>query len=233
MSRTQRLFDLLQLLRCHKYPVAAATLADELNVSVRTIYRDIATLQSQGAEIEGTAGLGYLLKPNFMLPPLMFSYEELEALLLGAEWVTHQDDSAMTQAARHAIAKISAILPDTLKWQLERETFRVGPGLEKPPLLVDLALIRQAIRQESIIEIEYVDQQGNLTIRRLWPVLLGFFEACYMLVAWCENRQAFRHFRVDRIRTFHDTAQRYPRRQRDLVKAWQATQGVADKQTRY
>jgi predicted DNA-binding transcriptional regulator YafY len=229
MSRTQRLFDLLQLLRCHKYPVSAATLADKLSVSIRTVYRDIATLQSQGAEIEGEAGLGYILKPNFMLPPLMFNYEELEALVLGAEWIAKQDDQAMTQAARHAIAKISAILPDTLKWQLERETVRVGPRVEKAPLKIELAWVRNAIRQESIVEIGYIDNQGQFTMRRIWPVLLGFFEACYMLVAWCESRQDFRHFRLDRINTYHDTEQRYPRRQRELLQSWRETQGIADK----
>ncbi|UTM57090.1 HTH domain-containing protein [Photobacterium sp. CCB-ST2H9] len=115
MSRSQRLFDLLQHLRCHKYPVSAATLARELGVSVRTVYRDIATLQAQGAEIEGEAGLGYILKPGFTLPPLMFSVDELEALLMGAEWISSQANGEFSVAAQNAIAKISAVLPTELK----------------------------------------------------------------------------------------------------------------------
>lgn len=233
MSRTQRLFDLLQLLRCHKYPVAATTLAEQLGVSVRTVYRDIATLQSQGAEIAGEAGLGYLLKPNFMLPPLMFSYEELQALRLGANWVSKQDDQQMTLAAQNALAKIAAILPDSLKLQMERETVRVGPSAEKAAVTVPLSQIRQSIRRGVVVDICYIDAQAQLTTRRIWPVLLGFMESCYMLVAWCETRQAFRHFRVDRLKQYHETDQRYPQSQQQLLRAWQATQGIPDNPIAY
>ncbi|SHO58263.1 helix-turn-helix transcriptional regulator [Vibrio quintilis] len=233
MSRTQRLFDLLQLLRRHQYPVAASFLASELGVSVRTIYRDIATLQAQGAEIEGEAGIGYVLKPSFMLPPLMFSQDELEVLLLGAEWVTQRADRDMAEAAQNAIAKISSVLPDNLKHQLSKDVTRVVPVGDFSELQVDLTDIRSSIRHESVAEICYTDEKGNQTQRRIWPVLIGFFERCYVLTAWCESRNAFRHFRVDRMQSFTRTEEKYPRRQRELLKSWQQQEGVTERDTRY
>ncbi|WP_073605282.1 helix-turn-helix transcriptional regulator [Vibrio aerogenes] len=233
MSRTQRLFDLLQLLRRHQYPVAAAYLASELDVSVRTVYRDIATLQSQGAEIEGEAGIGYILKPSFMLPPLMFSQDELEVLLLGAEWVMQRADENMSEAAQNAIAKISSVLPDKLKYQLSKEVTRVVPVCGLSEFQVDLTDIRQAIRHESVAEICYTDEKGKQTTRRIWPVLIGFFERCYILTAWCESRNAFRHFRIDRMQFFKTTGEKYLRSQRELLKSWQQQEGVTERETRY
>lgn len=114
MSRTQRLFELIQILRCHRYPVSEQQLAQDLNVSLRTVYRDIATLQAQGASIEGEPGLGYVLRPGFILPPLMFSEEEVEALVLGARWVARRTDKNLRHAATNVLAKISAVLPKDL-----------------------------------------------------------------------------------------------------------------------
>src|SRR6187200_43800 len=111
VSRAERLLELLQVLRRYRQPVAGQTLADELGVSVRTLYRDIATLQGQGAAIDGEAGLGYVLKPGFMLPPLMFSEEEIEALVLGSRWVADRADRALADAAANVLAKIGAVLP--------------------------------------------------------------------------------------------------------------------------
>src|ERR1700754_4300218 len=115
MSRAQRLLDLLQILRSHRYPVSGALLAGQLDISLRTLYRDIALLQQQGAHIEGEAGVGYVLRPGFLLPPLMFSEEEIQALVLGSRWVADRADSQLGQAARNALAKIAAVLPPELR----------------------------------------------------------------------------------------------------------------------
>src|SRR6185369_13561228 len=123
MSRTERLLDLLQLLRRHRSPISGATLASELGVSLRSLYRDIATLRGQGADIEGEPGLGYVLRPGFTLPPLMFSTDELEALVLGTSWVKGQaDDTRLSAAAANVLAKVSAVLPADLRRELEANT---------------------------------------------------------------------------------------------------------------
>ena len=158
MSRTQRLFDLIQILRRHRYPVTGKQLADELDVSLRTLYRDIATLQTQGASIEGEPGLGYVLRPGFMLPPLMFSEEEIEALVLGSRWVARRTDKKLRLAATNVLAKISAVLPEDLRHQLEFSGLLIGPV--KTAIEHDdekEILIRHAIRREYKLQITYVD----------------------------------------------------------------------------
>src|SRR6266705_5570418 len=119
MSRSQRLLDLIQVLRRHRRPVTGSVLAEATGVSLRTLYRDIETLKAQGAHIDGEAGIGYVLRPGFMLPPLMFSEEEIEALVLGSRWVSDRADTPLGDAARNALAKIAAVLPDDLKVSLD------------------------------------------------------------------------------------------------------------------
>jgi predicted DNA-binding transcriptional regulator YafY len=233
MSRSQRLFDLLQLLRCHKYPVSAKHLAQELSVSVRTIYRDIATLQIQGAEIEGEAGLGYVLKPTFTLPPLMFSMEELEVLLLGADWAAKQANGEFSEVARNAIAKISAVLPVDHSAKHNEDIMRVASIIEVPELTIDLSDIRHAIKQQYKAEIGYQDAKGNSSTRVIWPILIGFFQQHYVLVAWCETREAFRNFRLDRIEKWQKLEHKYRRHRRDLLKEWQQKEGIGEKDVRY
>ena len=153
MSRTERLLELLQVLRRHRAPVAGATLASDLNISLRTLYRDIATLQGQGAEIEGEPGLGYVLKPGFMLPPLMFSIDELEALILGAGWVGKQhDDQRLSKAAGNAMTKIAAVLPSDLRSEIEKGSLYVVPS-RQIPVKVDPSLLRDALRKEQKLRI--------------------------------------------------------------------------------
>ncbi|WED28983.1 YafY family transcriptional regulator [Vibrio sp. DW001] len=233
MSRSQRLFDLLQLLRCHKYPVSAEHLAHELNVSVRTIYRDIATLQTQSAEIEGEAGLGYVLKPTFMLPPLMFSLEELEALLLGADWVAKQAHGEFSGAVKNAIAKISAVLPVDHSAKRNEDVIRVASVIEVPHLTRELSDIKHAIQQQFKTKIIYVDAQGISSARIIWPILIGLFQQHYVLVAWCETKEAFRNFRLDRIEEWQTLEQKYRRARRDLLKEWQQKEGIGEKNVRY
>jgi predicted DNA-binding transcriptional regulator YafY len=148
LSRAQRLLDLIQLLRRHRRAVSGATMADELGVSLRTLYRDIETLKGQGARIDGEPGLGYVLRPGFMLPPLMFSEEEIDALVLGSRWVAERGDAPLSKAARNALAKIVAVLPDDFKESVEASGLLIGPGAPVAAGDSELASIRQAIRAE-------------------------------------------------------------------------------------
>ncbi|MBN9047129.1 MAG: YafY family transcriptional regulator [Rhizobiales bacterium] len=225
MSRTARLLDLIQLLRGHHFPVTGAHLAQELGVSLRTLYRDIATLQAQGADIEGEPGLGYVLRPGFMLPPLMFTEEEIEALVLGSGWVSERTDHQLSHAARAALAKVAAVLPRDLRDALDANALMVvgksegGGGQEET---IDLAVLRKAIRTERRIAIQYRDQTGEASERIVWPVALGYFDRARMLAAWCELRQDFRHFRTDRIAVLTVLPDRYPRRRQALIQEWRA-----------
>lgn len=220
MSRTERLFDLLQTLRSHRFPVAGSHLASELGISLRTLYRDIATLQGQGANIEGEPGLGYVLRPGFMLPPLMFTDEEIEALVLGSRWVSERADQQLSRAAKGALSKIASVLPDDLRTALDANSLMVGKREETKVEAIDLAQIRRAIRVERKLQIQYLDLKGNSSERTIWPVALGYFDRVRMLAGWCELRREFRHFRTDRISAALVMSERYPRRRQVLLKEW-------------
>lgn len=220
MSRAARLLDLVQALRRRRGPVSGAALAAEFGVSLRTIYRDVLTLQAQGAPIEGEAGLGYVLKPGFTLPPLMFSRDELEALTLGARLVAQRADTPLAKASADALAKIEAVLPPELREDIEHGALLAGPARASWPDSIDLASLRQALRAERVVELEYRDAKGAPSARRVWPVALAYFEQVRVLVAWCELRRDFRHFRTDRIARATITDARPPRRRRALIKAW-------------
>lgn len=222
MSRSERLLDLIQILRRHRRPVSGQTLAGEMGVSIRTLYRDIATLQGQGAPIEGEAGLGYVLKPGFMLPPLMFTDEEIEAIVLGSRWVAKQPDKLLAVAATDALAKIAAVLPDDLREDLDATTLLVGPQSGSVEA-IDLGVVRQAIRDERKLGFLYRDADGAVSQRLVWPFALGFFDKVRVMVAWCEMRQDFRHFRADRMTDLTATDIRYPRRRQAMLKEWRAT----------
>jgi predicted DNA-binding transcriptional regulator YafY len=219
MARSERLLTLLQTLRRYRRPVSGALLAAETGVSLRTLYRDIASLQSQGAMIEGETGVGYVLKPGFMLPPMMFSQDEIEALVLGSRWVARAAEPRLAAAGADAMAKIAAVLPADMREEVDSATLLVGPR-RKGEDKADLSLIRKAIRAERILEINYSDEQGAVSIRRVWPFALGYFEHVRVMVAWCELRNDFRHFRTDRIAEMAEQEVRYPRRRAVLLKQW-------------
>lgn len=228
MSRAERLLDLVQLLRRHRRPVSGRRLAEELGVSIRTLYRDIVTLQGQGAPIEGEPGLGYVLKPGFMLPPLMFGEDEIEALLLGSRWVADRADGPLALAARDAMAKIVAVLPQDLTRKVEDAVLMVGPGRAlESTTAIDLALLRRTIRAERKALIAYGDGAGQGSERIVWPLALSFFDHVRILIAWCELRRDFRHFRADRIERFEPIEMRYPERRAVLLKRWREKEGIA------
>ena len=225
MSRSERLFSLLQALRRFRRPVSGKALALELGVSMRTLYRDIATLQSQGADIEGEPGVGYVLRPGFILPPLMFSEDEIEALVLGSRWVADRGDDLLGAAARNAIAKIAAVLPAELRENLDAANLFAAPG-KRAREAVDLAVLRKAIRAERKLAIRYQAAGGAATERLIWPFALGFFDRVHVVVAWCELRQDFRHFRTDRIASLSVTDVRYKKRRQALLKEWRAMENI-------
>ena len=224
MVRSERLLTLLQTLRRYRRPVSGALLAQELGISIRTLYRDVASLQAQGDDIEGEPGVGYILRPGFMLPPLMFSQAELEALMLGFRWIAKFADEPVTKAASDALAKISAVLPEDLKDELENTTLLVGPRTISDAETVDLGLIRAAIRGEQKVRMAYIDGAGTASERTVWPFALGYFQKVRILVGWCEERNDFRHFRTDRISNLVNLEARYPRRRAALLREWRKTQ---------
>jgi predicted DNA-binding transcriptional regulator YafY len=228
MSRAQRLLDLIQTLRQHRRPVSGALLAEAMGVSLRTLYRDIKTLKAQGASIDGEAGVGYVLRPGFMLPPLMFTEDEIEALVLGSRWVARRADQPLGHAARNALAKIAAVLPDDLKESLDTANLLIAPCESPTAGETGLPNIRLAIRTERKLRIAYDDGQGNQTERTIWPFALAFFERVRVVIAWCELRDSFRHFRTDRMTSLTISDARYPRRRQALLKAWRAEEGIAE-----
>ena len=226
MSRAQRLLDLIQVLRRYRNPVSGAALAAELGISLRTLYRDVETLNQQGASIDGEPGVGYLLRPGFMLPPLMFSEDEIEALVLGSRWVSERGDTPLRKAAQNALAKIAAVLPSDLRQGLDSSTLIVPRKMEAAGD-TELTTIRQAIRAERKLRIRYADHEGSETKRIIWPFAVGFYERSRVVVAWCEMREAFRHFRTDRIAALTPTEIRYPKRRLALMKEWREVEGIA------
>ena len=220
MDKTERLFSVMDALRRHRRPVTAAVLAEEQRVSVRTLYRDMQTLIGLGAPITGEAGVGYMLKPGFFLPPLMFSAEELEALVLGARWVQAQPDGELAEAAKNALGKIATASPDDLRDRI-RDT-GLWPVLMRGPTdaMPVLGLVRAAMRSEMALHLSYADETGKQSERDIWPVQLAYYEGKQIIVGWCVMREAFRHFRTDRIVTAAITGDRYGRRRAVLTKEW-------------
>ena len=226
MSRAARLLQLLERLRAHRRPVAGAALAAELGVSLRTLYRDIATLREQGACIEGDPGVGYLLRPGFTLPPLMFSEDELEALILGARWVaSHAADPELARAAHGVMNRIGNVLPPALRLAVETSGLFVPERCDAFPLVPWLPTLRRAIRCEHALLLDYRYAHDEPSQRRIWPFAMAFFDHARLIAAWCELRQDFRHFRADRVQALTDTGQRYPVRRHQLIERWRQQMG--------
>ena len=216
----------MQALRRRRAPVAGAALAEELGVSLRTLYRDIAALKAQGAAVEGEAGFGYVLKPGFTLPPLMFTLDEVEALALGAAWVEGRADPGLARSAKDALAKIAAVLPPERAAALDWPTLLAGSARAGEAERAALPLARQALADERKLAFGYADKDGRLSERVVWPVAIGFFDAVMMLAAWCETRGAFRHFRLDRMDRVEVLPARPPKARRSLLRDWRRAEGL-------
>jgi predicted DNA-binding transcriptional regulator YafY len=231
VARSERLLNLLQALRRARTAVTGLVLARELGVSIRTLYRDIASLQSLGAIVDGEPGVGYVLRGGLLLPPLMFTEEEIEALVLGSRWVEKRADPRLASAAGDVLTKIAAVLPRDLRQDLEASTLLVGPRKPAPKEAIDAAVLRRAIRSECKLRMTYTDAKGCHSRRVVWPFAMGYFEEARVLVAWCETRKEFRHFRTDRILQLAELGQRYPRRRHVLLREWRSVMGAADQAT--
>lgn len=211
----------MQALRRHRRTVSGGALARELGVSLRTIRRDIATLQDMGADIEGEPGVGYILRPGFLLPPLSFTEEEIHALAIGAQWVSRQADDTLTLAVRNALAKINAVLPPDMRSALDDDTIYVGHPL-KGPMPLDLSEIRRALREQRKLRITLSIEHAPVDGQVVWPIMLGFIETKRFIAAWCELDSQFRVIGMDGIVSAEVLAERYPRNRRQLVKEWRA-----------
>ncbi len=225
MSRSHRLFDLMQVLRRHRGTVSGKDLAREAGVSLRTIRRDIATLQAMGADIDGEAGVGYILRPGFLLPPLSFTEEELLALVAGAQWVSRQTDDALARAVQNALAKIDGVLAPEMRRALDDNTLYISRKREDISGL-DLARVRQAIREQRKMRITYRDQNGATSERTIWPIMLGFFESQRFIAAWCELRDDFGRFRADHIVKVDFLDDHYLGTRQRLVREWHAREDL-------
>ena len=226
MSRADRLLRLVQVLRRYRQPVSAQALADELEVSVRSVYRDVQTLRGEGATIEGEPGVGYVLRPGFLLPPLMFTDEELEALVLGLRFTVELADADLGRAATDVVAKLRAVLPKDLRTVVDEMALLAGPTPERPPEHIELAVVRRAIREQHKARLTYVDERGARSERVVWPLGLGFFQRARVLVAWCETRADFRSFRSDRIEHWETLSARLPKSRAALLRQWRERERI-------
>ena len=209
MRRAERLFHIIQILRRGARPVTAAALADELEVTTRTVYRDVADLKARRVPIDGEAGVGYILRPGFDLPPLMFSEDELDALLLGVRVVQSWADPALAKAASDVLAKIAAVLPEALRPRIRSLQLLAPPSRRLEPL-VDVPSLRMAVRRQQKARIGYLDLQGRRTERTIWPMTMAFFPPVWLTLSWCELRADFRTFRLDRIEQLAVLEETYP-----------------------
>ena len=226
MRRADRLFQIIQILRRSTRPVTAAALAEELEVSKRTVYRDVADLVGQRVPIEGEPGFGYLLAADYDMPPLMLTPDEIEAVMLGAQWVAGRSDRSLANAARDVIAKIAAVVPEHLRPLIIEFSVGVRPTLAEPTESIDPSSLRSAIRQGRKLRLRYRSEAGLETERRVWPVILGYAETSRMLVAWCELRQGFRHFRTDRMIEVETLDESIGLRHGELRRRWQRWRGT-------
>lgn len=199
MRRTERLFAIIQRLRSRRRPVTAGALAGELEVSPRTVYRDIAELMQQRVPIRGEAGSGYVLDAGYDLPPLNLTADEIEAAMLGAAWVAQRGDADLVRAAQSFVDKLRDVVPESLRPVWLDATSRPAPPRSHIEDTVDLAEVRRAMRTGRRLELVYADRDGRQTTRVVWPFVIGYTEDVRIIAAHCELRGGFRHFRADRI----------------------------------
>jgi predicted DNA-binding transcriptional regulator YafY len=201
VRRADRLFEIIQFMR-RKDLARARDLSEALEVSERTIYRDIQDLIASGVPIEGEAGVGYVLRAGFDLPPLMFNEQEIEALVLGARIVESWADAELATAASNVIAKVEAVVPDRLRGYMANTALLAPPHHSMEPISFDLAELRRALRSQLKVHFHYCNALGEESERTARPLSLAYFGPVWILAAWCELREDFRSFRLDRIDDF-------------------------------
>lgn len=218
MPRSTRLFEIIQFLRNADSPVRAQDIAEALEVTKRTIYRDIAALQAMRLPIDGAAGVGYVMRSGFDLPPLMFTQDEVEALVVGLALLGRTGDIGLERAAVHAAAKISDVLPDDAQ---RSAPLHVSRWNSIPTGGAEASKLRQYVREDAELRISYRDLKDRRTTRDIKPLALLYYIDAVLLAAWCELRQGFRHFRIDRIECCTPTGQHFGAVSADLVKQWE------------
>jgi predicted DNA-binding transcriptional regulator YafY len=213
MRRTDRLFEIIQILRSESRVITAAEIAARLEVSTRTIYRDIQTLQAMHTPIEGEAGIGYLMRQGYDLPALNFSTDEIEAIVVGLSLVAQTGDRGLQKAAQQVSYKIDAIRGSL-------ESLQVSDRGALVPAAVDPDMIRRAIREEQKLDIRYRDESERDSSRQVRPLAIIYYVHAMLMVAWCELRNDFRHFRVDRMLSCAETGNFFKGRGDDLREQW-------------
>lgn len=209
MAKSDRLFRLLHLIRGLTPPVTAARLAAAMEVSERTLYRDIDSLRAAGARIEGEAGLGYTMVEDPALPPQTFTQIEIEALTLGLAEVGHRGDDDLAQAASDALVKILATLPERQQRQAMHAVNMVHRYTSPQRPTIDMTLLREAMWAEEALEIGYRDLKQSYTLRRIYPLALSYHDQAVMLLAWCCKRSDFRMFHVTKIESYAKTGESF------------------------
>ena len=208
MRRADRLFQIVQYLRGGRL-VTAAALAERLEVSERTIYRDIADLQSTGVPIDGEAGVGYIMREGFDLPPLMFSRDEIVALVTGARLARAWGGATIARAAEEALIKIEAVLPDSERRRISGTEIHAPDFMMRDEVRHRFDLLERSADQRQVLDVEYYDAEGVPTRRRIRPLGLWFWGKVWTLAAWCEMRTDFRTFRLDRMKSIDATGETF------------------------
>jgi predicted DNA-binding transcriptional regulator YafY len=227
MRRADRLLQIVQVLRRQSAPMTGQGIADAVEVSIRTIYRDIATLQASGAPIDGATGIGYILRPGYDLPPMMFTRAELETVVLGMYLVRERADADMELAAEDVLAKISAVLPNDLTLNLVRSTVAVYERQPDQAMFGSfIPIIRRAVQERQKLEVSYLDGDNNDSTRTIWPLGFVYFTHVTLIPCWCELRHAFRVFRSDRFKSVQGTKQHFDNRNGALFK--EAARGLLE-----
>lgn len=221
MRPSSRLFEVIQILRRARTPMPAHALAAALEVNKRTIYRDIAALQSMRVPIEGEAGIGYVMRPGFDLPPLMFTADEVEAIAVGLSLLGRTGDGGLQTAAASVGRKLADVLPERQR-PLDELPLYVSQWSAIPRAGADPHRLREAIRDERKLRLHYRGADGHETIRTICPIALVYFVDSVILAGWCELREGFRHFRLDRIIACDWTGDAFSGRGRRLRSDWSA-----------
>lgn len=218
MPRSTRLFEILQLLRHADAPMTALQIGEALEVTKRTIYRDMAALQAMRLPIQGEAGIGYVLGSGFDLPPIMFNHEEVEAIAVGLALLGRTGDPGLERAARSVATKISDVMPEGVQ---AAAPLHVSRWNTIPVPQINAQVLRRYVRESMQLQISYLDLHDQRTERCIKPLAVIYYLDAVLLAAWCELRHGFRHFRIDRIQACEPTGQIFAQERIELVNRWE------------
>jgi len=225
MPNPGRMFEIVQLLRTSRAPLTADQIAARLEVTKRTIYRDIAALQAARVPIEGAAGIGYVMRNGFDLPPLTFTPEEIEAITVGLSLIARTGDGSLKEAGDTVMAKIGAIRPSH-EPPIDETHLLVSSWHAIPEAIIDLRILRRAIREERRLRLVYHNGEGAITTRTVRPIALIYYIEGILLATFCELRQDFRHFRHDRIKACKPLDSRFNGQSAALRKVWRSSRDL-------